>query len=102
MRCYCLCPDSRVQRTGPNHSQARLGNQAGLESKFVVSGGHVSTPLPGTSYDEVPYESHPYPQTHPSRLAAVATLFGLRPPPVETARVLELGCAAGGNLIPMA
>jgi hypothetical protein len=33
-----------------------------------------------TSYDEVPYESHPYPQTHPSRLVAVATLFGLRPP----------------------
>jgi 2-polyprenyl-3-methyl-5-hydroxy-6-metoxy-1,4-benzoquinol methylase len=55
-----------------------------------------------TSYDEVPYESHPYPQTHPSRLAAVATLFGLRPPAVETARVLELGCAAGGNLTPVA
>jgi methyltransferase-like protein/SAM-dependent methyltransferase len=55
-----------------------------------------------TSYDEVPYESHPYPQTHPSRLAAVATLFGLRPPAIETARVLELGSAAGGNLIPMA
>jgi methyltransferase-like protein/2-polyprenyl-3-methyl-5-hydroxy-6-metoxy-1,4-benzoquinol methylase len=54
------------------------------------------------SYDEVPYESHPYPQTHPSRLAAVAALFGLTPPPVETARVLELGSAAGGNLIPMA
>lgn len=55
-----------------------------------------------TSYDEVPYESHPYPQTHPSRLAAVATLFGLRPPPIESARILELGCASGGNLVPMA
>ncbi|MBY0461394.1 MAG: class I SAM-dependent methyltransferase, partial [Gemmataceae bacterium] len=54
------------------------------------------------SYDEVPYESHPYPQTHPSRLFTVAALFGLTPPPVETARILELGCAAGGNLIPMA
>ena len=54
------------------------------------------------SYDEVPYESHPYPQAHPSRLAAVATLFGLAPPPVATARVLELGCAAGGHLVPMA
>ena len=59
-------------------------------------------PPPATSYDEVPYESHPYPQTHPSRLAAVATLFGLNPPPVDTARVLELGCAGGGNIIPMA
>ncbi|HEY1187300.1 MAG TPA: class I SAM-dependent methyltransferase [Gemmata sp.] len=55
-----------------------------------------------TSYDEVPYESHPYPQAHPSRLAAVAALFGLTPPAAETARVLELGCAAGGHLIPMA
>lgn len=52
--------------------------------------------VPLSSYDEVPYESHPYPQAHPSRLAAVAALFGLAPPPVETARVLELGCAAGG------
>ncbi|MBN9521961.1 class I SAM-dependent methyltransferase [bacterium] len=54
------------------------------------------------SYDEVPYESHPYAQTHPSRLAVVARLFGLDPPPVETARVLELGAAAGGNLVPVA
>ena len=49
----------------------------------------IAQTQPTTSYDEVPYESHPYPQTHPSRLAAVATLFGLRPPPVESARVLE-------------
>jgi methyltransferase-like protein/2-polyprenyl-3-methyl-5-hydroxy-6-metoxy-1,4-benzoquinol methylase len=63
----------------------------------------TTQPLPSpTSYDEVPYESHPYPQTHPGRLAAVATLFGLRPPAVESARVLELGCALGGNLTPMA
>ena len=63
------------------------------------------TPVPSpttNSYDEVPYESHPYPQTHPSRLFTIATLFGLSPPPVENARVLELGCAAGGNIIPMA
>src|SRR5262245_46429032 len=55
-----------------------------------------------TSYDEIPYESHPYPQSHPERLATVATLFGMTPPPIEACRVLELGCAAGGNLIPMA
>ncbi|MBN9119242.1 MAG: class I SAM-dependent methyltransferase [Planctomycetes bacterium] len=54
------------------------------------------------SYDDVPYESLPFAQTHPSRLATVATLFGLRPPPVNRCRVLELGCAAGGNLVPMA
>src|SRR5262249_21258700 len=54
-----------------------------------------------TSYDEVPYTSHPFPQTHPDRLATVATLMGLRPAPVQRCRVLELGCVSGGNLIPM-
>jgi len=55
-----------------------------------------------TSYDEFPYESYPFPVTHPSRLAAATGLFGLRPPDVTRCRVLELGCAAGGNLLPMA
>jgi methyltransferase-like protein/cyclopropane fatty-acyl-phospholipid synthase-like methyltransferase len=54
------------------------------------------------TYDEVPYESHPFAQTHPSRLFTIGTLFGLRPTPVQRCRVLELGCAAGGNLMPMA
>ena len=57
---------------------------------------------PVNSYDEVPYESHPFSQTHPSRLFVVGTLFGMRPTPVQRCRVLELGSAAGGNLIPMA
>jgi SAM-dependent methyltransferase len=55
-----------------------------------------------TSYDEVPYESLPFAQTHPDRLATIATLLGLKPPPVGRCRVLEIGCASGGNLIPMA
>jgi SAM-dependent methyltransferase len=55
-----------------------------------------------TSYDDVPYESHPLWVTHPDHLAAVAMLAGMRPAPVERCRVLELGCASGGNLIPMA
>jgi methyltransferase-like protein/cyclopropane fatty-acyl-phospholipid synthase-like methyltransferase len=55
-----------------------------------------------TSYDEIPYGSNPFSYTHPGCLAGVATLSGLAPPPVERCRVLELGCARGGNLIPMA
>jgi tRNA G46 methylase TrmB len=54
------------------------------------------------SYDEVPYDSKPFVQTHPDRLATLALLFGLSPPPITHCRVLELGCASGGNLIPMA
>jgi methyltransferase-like protein/2-polyprenyl-3-methyl-5-hydroxy-6-metoxy-1,4-benzoquinol methylase len=56
----------------------------------------------GTAYDEVPYESNPYPQSHPDRLATVATMAGFTPPPVEQCRILELGCASGGNILPMA
>lgn len=55
-----------------------------------------------TSYDEVPYESFPFPQTHPVRLATLGHLFGLCPSELTYCRVLELGCAGGGNLIPMA
>lgn len=54
------------------------------------------------SYDETPYRSFPFAQSHPDRLALIGWLFGMTPPPVTRARVLELGCASGGNLIPMA
>jgi len=53
-------------------------------------------------YDNVPYPSLSYPQTHPDRLATLATILGLRPAPITNCRVLELGCAGGGNIIPMA
>jgi methyltransferase-like protein/2-polyprenyl-3-methyl-5-hydroxy-6-metoxy-1,4-benzoquinol methylase len=59
-------------------------------------------PTTPNSYDEVPYESNPFPQSHPDRLAVMATLFGMKPKPINSCRVLELGCASGGNLIPMA
>ena len=54
------------------------------------------------SYDEFPYLSLAFPQSHPDRLATVARLHRLLPAPVGECRVLEIGCAAGGNLIPMA
>src|SRR3954449_1401959 len=53
-------------------------------------------------YDEVRYSSFPYAQTHPDRLATVAILHGLEPPDPFHARVLEIGCGAGGNLMAMA
>lgn len=54
------------------------------------------------SYDLLPYASVPFLATHPDRLATTASLFGLRPARADRCRVLELGCAGGGNLIPMA
>jgi methyltransferase-like protein len=52
--------------------------------------------------DESVDRSHAIPQTAPGHLAAIAALFGLDVPDVSTARVLEIGCSAGGNLIPFA
>ena len=54
------------------------------------------------SYDEIPYESDPITETDPDRLAVTGRLFGLESPDPSFCRVLELGCAAGGNLIPLA
>jgi SAM-dependent methyltransferase len=54
------------------------------------------------SYDEAPYESYGHPRSAPGQLAAIAWLFGLETPHVSSARVLEIGCAAAGNLIPFA
>ncbi|MBT2323440.1 class I SAM-dependent methyltransferase [Variovorax paradoxus] len=53
-------------------------------------------------YDTVPYDSHPFPQSAVEHLEALAFLFGLESPAPARARVLELGSAAGGNLIPFA
>ncbi|MDA0142195.1 class I SAM-dependent methyltransferase [Solirubrobacter deserti] len=58
--------------------------------------------MPETIYDEVRYSNFPYAQTHPDRLATVAVLHGIQPPDPFTARVLEIGCGAGGNLLAMA
>lgn len=54
------------------------------------------------SYDTVPYDSHSFPTTSPDHLETVAHLFGLSTPRVATSRVLELGCASGGNILPLA
>jgi len=54
------------------------------------------------SYDVVPYESDTHKITRPDHLATIAHLFGVAAPDFRKARVLELGCAGGGNLVPMA
>lgn len=54
------------------------------------------------SYEKTPYPYLGYQQTHPDTSASVARLLGLNPTDVEHCRVLEVGCAVGGNLVPMA
>ncbi len=53
-------------------------------------------------YDALPYTAWVQPYTCPARIAAVASLHGLVPYDTATARVLEIGCADGTNLIAMA
>jgi methyltransferase-like protein/2-polyprenyl-3-methyl-5-hydroxy-6-metoxy-1,4-benzoquinol methylase len=53
-------------------------------------------------YDEVPYQSNPFARSHPRWIATIASLFGMQAPAPDGARILELGSASGGNLIPMA
>ncbi len=54
------------------------------------------------SYDEVPYSEGCFHVSHPDHLAVLALVHGVPAPDVERCRVLELGCARGGNLLPMA
>lgn len=56
----------------------------------------------GTAYDQTPYAGAPCAPSHPDSVGAIARLFGLAPARASACRVLELGCAAGANLIPMA
>ncbi|OUD14491.1 methyltransferase regulatory domain-containing protein [Thioflexithrix psekupsensis] len=53
-------------------------------------------------YDTLPYHSDPLAYTHPSRIATIGTLFGVNPPDVRTARILELACGDGRNLTAIA
>ena len=62
----------------------------------------VSIARTALKYDLLPYQSKAYPVSQPSRLGGIAKVFGLDVVPLEKARVLELGCAAGGNIIPHA
>ncbi len=55
-----------------------------------------------TTYDEIPYPIYAHVSSAPENLAAIALLFGMKPHDVENSRVLEIGCASGGNMIPLA
>lgn len=81
------------------------GSKAAAPAKEVAPTieAPVQAPDPiATAYNAIPYQSKPFAQSTPEQLAAMAKLFGLTPAPIATARVLEIGCSAGGNIIPLA
>ncbi len=53
-------------------------------------------------YDLTAYPSRPIPGSHPGRLSSNSRLFGLRTASLASARILEIGCATGDNIIPLA
>lgn len=55
-----------------------------------------------STYDDLPYASKPFSQTHPDFLRAVCALFDVATPAVKTANILEIGCSFGGNILPLA
>ncbi|NBS53046.1 MAG: methyltransferase domain-containing protein [Spartobacteria bacterium] len=54
------------------------------------------------SYDTLPYPPYSFPATHIGRLGAIGRVFGLTTVDPSKARVLELGCGVGVNIMAMA
>src|SRR5476649_693556 len=97
--------DADLAATSKPHA-ADDGREAGYNyMDEALPGGASYIPAAAAThadYDLLPYPSMPIAYTQPAHLAALGTLFGLAPPAAEHARVLEFGCAAGGNIIPLA
>jgi methyltransferase-like protein/2-polyprenyl-3-methyl-5-hydroxy-6-metoxy-1,4-benzoquinol methylase len=53
-------------------------------------------------YDAIPFPGLPMVRSQPEFLETVGRLRGMRPAPAARCRVLELGCAVGQNLLPLA
>jgi len=62
----------------------------------------IAADAPSDAYDAMPYASYPYPETNPLLLQGVAALYGLKPASPTKARILEIGCAEGVNIIGIA
>ena len=67
--------------------------------KPTVKEAKEATP---TSYDVLPYPPYSFPGTHIGRLGAIGRVFGLPTVDPAKARVLELGCGVGVNILAMA
>lgn len=59
----------------------------------------MSTP---ESYNECPYPGYSHGSTHVGRISAIGRLFGVGTTPPDSARILEIGCGSGINLLAMA
>lgn len=71
----------------------------------VTTTNPLATPLTNhslseqNSYDKLPYTSYPFEICSPELIRSRGILFGMNPPELKTARILELGCSDGGNMM---
>jgi protein-L-isoaspartate O-methyltransferase len=72
-----------------------------MSDAFILN-DRTTTAALAEKYDAIAYAARSNALSHPAHMSAVATLCGMRPAPVATCRVLELGCSDGTNLLPMA
>lgn len=68
----------------------------------VVPLFNVMTEVSPADYDALPYQSEAIVETHPARMGAIAHLLGVEAAAPDACRVLEIGCAEGMNLLPLA
>lgn len=68
----------------------------------VSSGNDNADQQIARHYDERPYASEAFSYSSPVHIRAAAHLYGISAPAPHRARVLEVGCAAGGNILPFA
>jgi methyltransferase-like protein len=68
----------------------------------MVQNENATSEEPPNAYDIVNYPLLSISQTHIGRLSALGWLFGMDPVHPSRARVLELGCSSGTNLLAMA
>jgi len=68
---------------------------------MTTSADNKDTPI-RQLYENKAYPDMSHPLVDPAVTAVAAALGGLTPPPPCRARILEIGCAAGHNLLPLA
>lgn len=55
-----------------------------------------------SAYNSLPYNFHADIRTHPARIATLGHFYGMSPKPLEQSRILDIGCAEGANVLPIA
>jgi len=101
-------PDSNLLQDNASPAKAAsraLWAEASVTDDRIDDGTRAvatANALIAARYDELPYRSEPHRRSHPARIAMIAQLLGLTPPPPMSARILEIGCASGGHIIPLA